>query len=521
MENEVLRNTSNTETVTISRAEYEDLVNQNRWLMEQLQLLKKAQFGSTSEKAHDEVYGQMMLFDEPEVYAYLEECELRKSTVAKHERTKKERKFILDKIPEGTEVVIEEHRLTEEERLCPNCGNILEEIGKNIVRTLKIIPAKFMVQEDHYFTYACKKCSQDTETDNRTQIIETPHVPSVYPGSYASPSAVAYLMAQKYMLGTPLYRMEADFQSLGYRLSRQTMSNWMIHCSETWLRPLYDELHRRLVAKDIIHADETELQVLHEPGRKAEAKSYMWLYRTGKYEEHPIVLYEYRPGRSGSYPAEFLEGFHGYLQTDGYSGYDLVPDVIHVGCMAHMRRKFHDAVSTLPPGKRTGAAVEGEAFCSKLFQLEESYADLTPEQRQEKRMNLSKPIFDQFVQWGSTRHAAQKSKLGIALTYLNNNSKELGAFLENGRLEISNNLAERSIKPFVIDRKNFLFANTPKGADSSAVTFSIIETARANNLNPFKYLSYVFTTAPVLKQKGEDWITPLLPENVPDDCHRK
>ena len=517
------------DSVTITRSEYENflslertnayLESANRWLEEQLKVLKDKMYGTTSEKASEEVNGQMsMLFDEPEVYAFLEEFQKGKTNVAEHQRTFKERRFVLDSLPEGAEIEVEEHRLSEDERICPNCGNVMTELGKEVERTVEMVPAKIVVHEDWYFTYGCKECETDPETDSRTQIIKTPHVPSVYPGSSASASAVAYLMTQKYVMGTPLYRMELDFSRNGYSLSRQTMSNWMIHCSEKWLTPIYEELHHRLLKEPVIHADETTLQVINEKDRKAESKSYMWLYCSGKHSDHPMRLYEYQPGRSGKYPAEFLKGFSGYLQTDGYGGYDQVPDVTHVGCMAHLKRKFHEAVIALPAGKKTGAAVEGEAYCDALFKLEESFENLSNEERKQKRQELSKPILDEFLAWGSTRNAAAKSKLGVALTYLHNNAKELSEYLSDGRLEISNNLAERSIKPFVIDRKNFLFCNTPKGAASSAVTFSIIETAKANGLNPFKYLTYVFKTAPVLEKNGEDWITRLLPEYAPAEC---
>lgn len=325
-------------------------------------------------------------------------------------------------------------------------------------------------------------------------------------------------MTQKYVMGSPLYRLEMDFARSGYSLSRQTMSNWVIYAANAWLKPIYDRLHSELVSKEILHADETTLQVLHEPERKAESKSYMWLFRTGKYEPDPIVLYEYNPGRGGCYAKAFLHGFTGYLQSDGFAGYDKVPDVTHVGCMAHLKRKFHEAVATLPKGKKAGAAVEGEAYCTALFNLEEQFADLTIEERYIKRQELAKPIFDEFLSWSKTRNAAPKSKLGIALTYLKNNAKELGEYMNDGRLEISNNLAERSIKPFVIDRKNFLFANTPKGAEASAVTFSIIETAKENGLDPYKYLCFVFETAPGIDQSAENWIDQLLPKNAPEEC---
>ncbi len=531
MKNDIPVATRTTESVTISRAEYEKLKqdnewlsSRNQWLEEQLKILSRNHYGSKHETASEEVIGQMMLFDEPEVYAYLEELKKQKVSVAEHERViKAERVFLLDQLPKDAEIEVELHELPAEERRCPVCGTEMEAIGTEVVRTLEIIPPRFLVHEDRYVTYACKTChGEDSETDiGKTPFKKTPRVPSVYPGSNCSSAAAAYLMTQKYVMGSPLYRMEADFKRSGYALSRQTMSNWMIRCSEKWLSPLYEELHRRLLREEIIHADETELQVLREPGRKAQTDSYMWLYRTGKYAEHPIVLYEYQPGRGSMYPLKFLNGFRGYLQTDGYGGYDALTDVTHVGCMAHLRRKFHDAVTALPSGKKAGAAVEGEAYCERLFQLERSFENLSPEERRQKRQELSKPVLEEFLSWGATRAAAKKSKLGIALTYLRNNGKELSEYLNDGRLEISNNLAERSIKPFVIDRKNFLFANTPKGAAASAVMFSIIQTAIANGLDPYSYMKYIFSEAPKMNARNEDWITALLPQNVPDTCRSR
>jgi transposase len=396
----------------------------------------------------------------------------------------------------------------------------MEPVGEEVVRTLEIIPAKFVVHEDHYENYKCANCTgSDSEKEiSKTQFLKTPHLPTVYPGSYCSASIAAYLMVQKYVMGSPLYRMEIDFMRSGIDLSRQTMSNWIIYCAETWLAPLYEKLHLLLLLAEIINADETELQVLKEPGRNAKTKSYMWLYRTGSYAEHPIVLYEYQPGRGSKYPLNFLAGFKGYLQTDGYVGYEALKEVTHVGCLAHLKRKFHDAVTVLPNGKKSGTAVEGEAYCEKLFQLERKFADLSYEERKQKRQEEAKPILDEFLAWGSTRKASSKSKLGEALTFLHNNGKELSEYLNDGRLEISNNIAERSIKPFVIDRKNFLFSNTPNGATASAVTFSIIQTAIANNLDPYAYLTYIFTEAPKLAANNEAWVEPMLPQNAPDSC---
>ena len=529
--NETTSTKRTTETVTISRAEYERLKRENeqlegrvRWLEEQLKVLAKNHFGSKHETASKEVIGQMaMLFDEPELYAHLEEIEQESAAAAPEKASsekKKKRVFIFDKLPENTEVQVETHGLSEDERICPSCGAVMQPVGEEIVRTLEIIPAKFVVHEHRYENYKCTNCAGEDSDDEigKTQFAKTPHIPTVYPGSYCSASLAAFLMVQKYVMGSPLYRMEMDFTRSGIELSRQTMSNWMIRCAEVWLMPLYEKLHQLLLQAEIINADETELQVLREPGRKAQTKSYMWLYRTGSYAENQIILYEYQPGRGSKYPLSFLTGFTGYLQTDGYVAYDALKEVTHVGCFAHLKRKFHDAVTALPNGKKSGSAVEGEAYCEKLFQLERKFADLSYEERKQKRQELAKPVLDEFLAWAAARTASSKSKLGEALTYLHNNAKELSEYLNDGRLEISNNIAERSIKPFVIDRKNFLFSNTPKGATASAVMFSTIQTAIANNLDPNKYLTYIFTEAPKMAANGEDWIEAMLPHNAPMYC---
>ena len=251
MKNETASTTRTTETVTISRAEYDRLEKENqwlsgrvRWLEEQLKVLAKGHFGSRHETALDEVIGQMaILFNEPEAYAHLEETGETAAAVPEQKPEKKKRIFVLDKLPENAEVEVEKHELSETERTCPVCGAVMEPVGEEVVRTLKIIPAKFVVHED------CNNCDgEDTEEDiGKKQFAKTPHVPAVYPGSYCSPEAAAYLMTQKFVMGSPLYRMEMDFNRSGFELSRQTMSNWMIYCAETWLAPIYDRLHQMLL----------------------------------------------------------------------------------------------------------------------------------------------------------------------------------------------------------------------------------------------------------------------------------
>ena len=519
MKNEAVLETSNTEMVTIPRAEYEHLQAQNQWLMEQFRLLKKKVYGSSSEKASEEVYEQLsLLFNEAEAFVDAEAREAAKTPaveVKAYTRTKKSGN-VRDIVPEDIPVEVVEHPLTDEELACPQCGNQMTVIGKEVKETLVFKPAEAYIRQDVYYTYACQNCKENAES---TPVIQTPKEPALIPGSYASPEAVAHIAVQKFKMGSPLYRQEQEWNGAGIMISRQTMSNWLVRCSKDWCMPIYDELRRQMIKQhDLLHADETEVQVLHEPGRTPQSKSYMWLYRTSGDAKHPIVLYDYQPGRGQEYPNTFLKGFHGYLQTDGYSGYNGLKDVVHVGCWAHARRKFEEARQAVPKGKRSPTAEEGVAYCTKLFDLETKFKDLPPEERKQKRLEQAKPVLDAMLAWANTRNAAPKSKLGIALNYLKNQWPTLVAYLEDGRIELSNNRAERSIKPFVIARKNFLFANTPAGAESSAVLFSLIETAKEEGLDSYSYLMWVFRSAPKRALDDPNWAVSLLPQYAPAEC---
>lgn len=380
-----------------------------------------------------------------------------------------------------------------------------------------MIPAQVKIREDWYYTYACKTCKEE---NIETPVAKTEKEPSVIPGSYASAEAIAHIMVQKFVMGSPLYRQEQEWNRQGVKLSRQTMSNWILRAAEDWLKPVYEELHRKLVQHKVLHADETTLQVLREPGKSAQSKSYMWLYRTSGDAEHPIVLYEYSPNRKPRNAEEFLEDFKGWLHADGYPGYHSLPEQIRVvGCWAHARRKFDEAVNSLPKQEQAGsAALEGQRYCNALFALEKELAGLTGEKRYKQRQERAKPILDALLAWAETKKAPPKSALGKALHYLREQWPWLIRYLEDGRLEISNNRAERSIKPFVMDRKNFLFANTPNGAQGSAIIFSMIETAKENGLDPFHYLVWVLQSAPGMNKTAPDWAAALMPENAPKIC---
>ena len=529
--------TSNAEMVTISRAEYEEknarlasqderisrLESQVELLTEALRLANHKRFGASSEKSGETLMEQLsFLFNEAEVFAAAEEEE-ETTGVAAHKRRKKNNDYTMDTLPENLPVERIEHRLEGEELVCPQCGDTMTGIGTEVVNKLKIIPAQVVVEQHVYYSYACRTCSETADESCETPVVKAPREKSVIPGSFATAEAIAHIIHEKFVMASPLYRQEQELNRQGVPLSRQTMSNWILRAAEDYLKPVYEQLHRELLTRDVLHSDDTTLQVLHEPGKKPESDSYMWLYRTGGDTDRPIVLYEYQPGRGAKHPKAFLAGYKGYLQTDGYAGYhDLGEDVTLVGCWAHARRKFDEAVKSLPKGKAKGSsAYQGLTYCNLLFSIEQEIANKAAEERYEERLKQAKPVLDAMFAWANSRTAAPKAPLGKALTYLKNQWPYLTNYLKDGRLELSNNRAERSIKPFVIDRKNFLFANTPKGATGSAVIFSLIHTAMENGLEPYKYLTWLMKTAKDADLSQEDMIQNLLPWNAPAECRTK
>ena len=548
MENREMQTSNTEEMVTISRAEYErlqqekarnakleaklaareqeqaqvitSLTLQNEWLLEQLKLSKKKLFGRSSEQAEQMVMDQLSLtMNEVEAYIFgMNSAGKAPVAVKAHER-KRQSGNVLDVVPEGTPTEVVEHRLPEDERICSACGSKLVEIGKEVRRSLMMKPAKFWVREDVYYTYACKNCEQETGEAN---IVKAARGPALLPGSFASAEAVAHIVIQKFVMYSPLYRLEQEFNRQGLRLSRQTMANWLLNISEKWLRPVYDTLREQLCREPVLHADETTLQVLKEPGRSSTSKSYMWLYRTSGCAKQSIVLYEYQPTRKAEHAEAFLKGFSGWLHADGYQGYHKLPENIRVvGCWAHARRKFDEALQTLPKEmQRDAPAVIGECYCPRLFKLEQAFAELTPEERYEKRLEQEKPVLDALLSWANEMQAktAPKSALGRVIHYLLEQWPYLTRYLEDGRLELSNNRAERSIKPFVMGRKNWLFANTPGGAQASAVIYSLIETAKENALDPYRYLLWVLQNAPQLSETDAAWAEQFTPANAPQEC---
>ena len=494
-----------------------ELEQQVGLLTEAIRLARQKRFGASSEHSSEEAMEQLsLLFNEAEVYADQTAKEDDSSVaVAAHKRHKKH-EYTLDELPENVPVEVVEHRLPEEALVCPNCGDTMTEIGKEVRRRLKLVPAKAVVVEDWYYTYACRNCEKK---NTETAVAKAAKEPNFIPGSFAAPEAAAHLMVQKFVMGSPLYRQEQELKRQGISLSRQTMSNWLLWSAEHLLQPVYDRLHEELLKREVLHADETTLQVLHEPGKTAQSNSYMWLYRTSGDTGRPIVLFDYQPGRGACHPKTFLSGFKGYLHTDGYGVYHKLPEITVVGCWAHARRKFDEAMKSLPKGKaRNSSAAQGLAYCNLLFKIEEGLAGLSPKERHDQRLKQAKPVLDALSAWANTRTAAPKSALGKALSYLKDQWLYLLNYLKDGRLELSNNRAERSIKPFVIDRKNFLFANTPSGAKSSAVIFSLIQTAAENGLDPYRYLTWLLSSAAEMDLAQSQNARLLLPWNAPAVC---
>lgn len=488
-----------------------------KWYEEQLRLGRQKQFGTSSERTRPDQL-QFDLFNEAEAEADPKREEPTMETVTYRRRKERgQREAMLRDLP----VERIEYELPAKEQVCSCCGGPLHSMSTEVRRELKIIPAEVKVVEHVRHVYACRQCEREA---TETPVITAPMPKPAAPGSLASPSMLAFIMCEKYLNAMPLYRQEQQFARLGVELSRQTLSNWVVKGATDWLGLIYGQLRTHLLAQSVLHADETTLQVLREDGRAAETPSYLWLYRTGR-DSPPIVLYDYQKTRGGEHPRDFLTGFHGHLHVDGYPGYHKVANATLVGCWAHARRKFDEALKALPDDKQKAAvaAREGLEFCNRLFAIEREIKDATTEERLKVRTERSRPVVDAFSAWLRMQRprVLPKSTLGMAIAYCQNQWEKLIVFLQDGRLELDNNRSERSIKPFVIGRKNWLFANTPRGAGASATVYSIIETAKENGLNPLTYLTWLFEELPQLDDpKDPAALDRLLPwsKTLPPAC---
>ena len=456
-------------------------------LQEQLNLALARRYAASSEKIAP---NQIRLFDEAEVEVQAEPAEADVISVPEHTRKKRGRK----PLPEALLRIEVIHALADAERICPHDGNRLTEIGEVASEQLDIIPAKIQVIRHIRKQYACA-CGHCIKT--------APLPAQPIPKSMASPGLLAHITVSKYQDALPLYRQETILKRIGVDLPRATLANWMIQAGQL-IQPLINLLRDRLLAYDILQMDETPVQVLKESGKTAQSKSYLWVQRGGP-PDQPVVLYDYDPGRGAGVPKRLLENFTGYLQTDGYDGYNAVVEangLTHVGCMAHARRKFSEAVKAQGRSKHTkrkaGYAHHGLALIQKLYRVEKQAHKLTPQARHTHRQRHARPVIDALRTWldDALPQAPPTSATGKALNYLHNEWDKLVRYLEDGRLEIDNNGAENAIRPFVVGRKNWLFSTSVKGVKASANLYSLIETAKANDLEPYAYLRRVFTELP-------------------------
>lgn len=477
---------------------------------EQIKLLTAQKFGSSSEKVID---GQISMFNEAEKESAKKSVELdiEEITYKRRKGRSKTRKTYTDL--EVEEIVYD---LTDEEKICPKCSSELHHMKYETRKEFKYIPATLKILHHKKQVCACRNC----DTNGTEGTIITAEMPKpVLPGSLVSPSLLAVLMDMKYNKMMPLYRQEKSFEELGIDIPRQNMASWIIKGSEMYLKPLFDRLHFHLLKEDIVQADETVLNVLDEKDNK---NNYMWLYASAARGHHQIFLYDYQKSRSGKHAKNFLKGFYGYLQTDGFKGYNKVENTTHIGCIAHCRRKYTDALKGLPTEADLSKTKvnEGLNYISSIYKLEKAFKNLDSDERYKSRLEKTKPILDEFHEWLVVEkgRTLPKSLLGKAITYSLNQWQQLIAFLDDGRLSCDNNRSEGRIKPFVLARKNFMFSKSPKGATASGIVFSVIETAKANGLVAFNYLTYLFEKLPNIDLENYDELDALLPwaNDLPD-----
>lgn len=471
-----------------------ELENQNRLLLEKVDYLTHKLYGRSCEQTSSlGIEGQMSIFDEAEAIADPKavEPDLKDVTSYRRRKFKRQREELLKDIPHEKKLCT----LAEEDRFCEICSTPLRSVGEEFVRTeIEFIPAKVRVIDYYRETFECRTCRKA----GGSYIEKSPMPYPVIQHSYASPSSVAWVIHQKYELAVPLYRQEAEWKNLGVRLSRATMANWIVNSHRDWFSAVVGLLKQKLLLQNYLHIDETPLQVLKEPGRKNTTDSYMWVYSSIKKATHPIRFFEYQPGRGGKYPQAFLSSYQGFIHTDAYKGYEKVPDVTRCFCWSHLRRYFVDALPKGVSEKDTTIPAQAIAYINKLFELEKKLEVLSATVRKEQRLIQEKPVLEAFWAWAETASAGilPKSKLGTAFTYAFNQKEGLMNYLLDGNCAISNNLAENSIRPFTIGRKNWLFAGSPRGAIASAGIYSLIETAKANGINPNKYIQFLLSDIP-------------------------
>ena len=505
-----------------------DVLNKNiDILTQEIHALRNKQFGRKSEQNLVEMKDQLHIsFNEAEVVFDLhpkmqdltfEEIHPKSYTRGKKKKGKREED--LENLP--TQIV--EHTMSEEELLLAFPGGKYKRLPDEVYKRLAFHPASFEVIEHHVAVYA-------GEGEENT-VVRADRPADLLRNSIVTPSLMAAVYNYKFVNSQPINRLVQEFERQDIRIPTQNVCRWTIECANRYLRRLYDRLKEKLFSYHVIHADETPVEV-RKDGRPAGTKSYMWVYRSGALEPHPFVLYDYQKTRKGDHPREFLKGFKGYCVTDGYQVYHTIDkerdDLTVAGCWAHARRGFADVVKATPkddPNLSESTAYKALQIIQTMYRYEKSYADHSPEERQNLRTKKCAPLVDAFFAYlrAESLEIAEKSKTGKAIAYCLNQEKYLRVFLTDPLIPMDNNAAERGIRTFCLGKNNWYLIDTVSGAEASAIAYSIAETARANDLKPYEYFKYLLEE---ISKHGEfedpSFLDDLLPwsESLPDACRK-
>ena len=478
-------------------------------MTEELKLLRKKLFGSSTEHMSNPYVNS----DQLTIYPFLgiepekepEPIEAEYIEIQGYTKSKKAKSTLKEQFSNIPVKQVFIDSLSDEDKLCPTCGTEMQPIGTEIIRreVIHVKPSMYML-EYVGTTYGCPVC-KDTEDP---QFVKDNKAPAaLIKGSYTSPSLTSWVLYEKFAKSVPFYRLEKSLEELGAKISRTTMANWAIQCNSLYFKHLTDYFHRELLKRKYLMMDETPIQVLHEPGRTPESKSYVWLMRSGNDGLPPIIYYRYAPTRSGDVALELTDGIQPgtYLMCDGFSGYNKLKDVRRCTCYAHIRRYFYEAIPAGHDRDITNPAVQGVMYCNKLFSYENKYAErhYKPETIKKRRLKDEKPVIEAFLDWADKQVVTGNSKFSKALTYFKNRRNDLMTYLEDGHCSLSNNWSENSIRPVTVGRKNWLFSSSVDGAEASMNIYTIIEMAKLHGLNRQKYIEYILEHRPSAEMTDE------------------
>lgn len=491
-------------------------------LLEQIRISNQARFGQSSEKTalQDQL---VFCFNEAEV-TVADAGEMVEpvieQVIPEHKRRIK-KKGKRDEDLASFPVRIQTHTLSEE-KLKELFDGDYRRLPDEVYKKLEFHPATFEVVEHHIEVYCGNKNQRIVKADHPAELLNN---------SIATPSLVAAILNAKYVNSIPLYRLEQEFKRKEVNIARQVMANWVIRTSERYFSLLYDRMHEAIYKSRILHADETPVRVAKD-GRDKMTDSYMWVYRTGQHGgAPPAILYEYQKTRKADHPRVFLSGYKGVVVCDGYQVYHKLenkrPEELTVaGCWSHARRRFSNVCKSL--GKKASKdtlAVLALEQIAQIYHIDNGLANLSPKERFERRNLLVRPPVEAFFAWVKANEGKvpKKSETGKGFTYCLNQEKYLKVFLEDPAIPLDNNYAETALCSFCVGKNNWHVIDTINGAESSAIAYSLAESAKANNLKPYDYFRYVLEEIPKhMDDVSLDFLNDLLPwsEALPQTCRK-